>query len=430
MLSFNNLWRKISDLGIEPSQPHSLSGSIRLTNQASTIVIFLSVIYLLTEVLFINYQLTPFQTFVLYGVQVSQILLFVLVLVLDFFKKNLLGRIIFCVVLPFAFLPNSYILNQPLRAEFYMYGFAASTFLFFDQRKLTDIVFLTPVVVFFLMVFNLQQHFPDVYKLDFGALIRISFSFLYIYLVMNLLRRENNRYATELMDLNKLKNKIFSIVSHDLRGPIGSLNAVLQLMENSQISQEEFQMLIKSLHVNVKQLHGTLDNLLQWTYAQSQTLKAVPQSFILRILVDEVFQLLKFNAESKGVLLQKQGNLEIGIFADHTMVRSILNNLVSNAIKFTPKGGIVKVSAELGQNMVKITIHDNGRGMTPDLVKSLFKTAQHFSTPGTDEEKGTGLGLLLCKEFVEKNGGTISVSSELLKGSTFSFTLPSAKKSD
>jgi signal transduction histidine kinase len=430
MQRLKNLWDKISGLGTESSQPHSLSGSIRLTNQAATIAMLLLIFYLLTELLFINYHLTRFQTLTLYSVQVGQIFLFILVLVLDFYKKNLAARILFCAVLPFAFLPNSYILNQPLRSEFYMYGFGASVFLFFSQRKFTDILYLVPIIVFLLMVFNLQQHYPAVYKLDFGTLIRISFSFLYLYLVMNLLRGENNRHATQLTDLNKLKNKIFSIVSHDLREPIGSLNAVLQMMENSQISQEEFQMLIKSLNGNVKQLHDTLDNLLLWTRAQSQGLKVMPQSFMLSLVVDDVFQLLKFRAESKGVLLQKQGNLEMNAFADQTMTRSILNNLISNAIKFTPKGGIVNVSVESMQNLVKVTVRDNGRGMPPEMVKSLFKTAQHFSTPGTDEEKGTGLGLLLCKEFVEKNGGTISVTSEQLKGSTFSFTIPSGKKSN
>jgi len=428
MLSFKAVWNKVSDLGIETTQPRSLAGSIRLTNQVAAVVIVLSLFYVASEFFFTNYKLTSSQTYLLHGVQAAQILLFTVVLVLNFHKKNLISRILFCLVLPFAFLPNSLILNQPLRAEFYMYGFAASTFLFFGQRKLTRILFIVPMVVFYLMVFNLEKHFPEIYHLDFGTIIRIAISFLCIYAIMTLLLRENNRYATELKDLNKLKNKIFSIVSHDLRGPIGSLNAVLQMMENSQISREEFQMLIKSLHVNVNQLHGTLDNLLQWTQAQSQELKAMPQSFIFRVPVDAVFQLLKFKADSKGVLLQKQGDLEIGVFADLTMTRSILNNLISNAIKFTPNGGTIHVSVESDQKMVKITVKDNGIGMPPEMVKSLFKTAQHFSTPGTDEEKGTGLGLLLCKEFIEKNGGTISVSSDLLKGSTFSFTLPLMKK--
>jgi signal transduction histidine kinase len=407
-----------------------LSRSIRLANQAAALVIVLSIFYLVSELFLSHYSISLQQKLLLFGTQVAQIALFVSVLILNFYKKNLLARMIFCIVLPIAFLPNSYILNQPLRAEFYMYGFAASTFLFFSRQKFINIFFPLPIIIFLLMVFNLQQHFPDVYQLNLGTLIRISFSFLYIYLTMSLLRRENNRYATQLEGLNKLKNKIFSIVSHDLRGPIGSLNAVLQMTEHAQISREEFQMLVKSLHANVKQLHGTLDNLLQWSHAQSHELKVMPQSFILKNLVDEIFQLLKFNAAAKGVALQNHGNLQLGIFADLTMAQSILGNLISNAIKFTPKGGVVSVSAESDQKMAKIAVEDNGHGMSPEIVKSLFKTIQHFSTPGTDGEKGTGFGLLLCKEFVEKNGGTISVSSELLKGSTFSFTLPLAKTSN
>lgn len=430
MVDIKSWWHKISDLGIGGSQTRSLAGSIRLTNQVAVVGGLLSFFYLSAELLFANYALPASQTALLYGVQAAQILLFTLVLVLNFYEKNLAARVLFCLLLPFAFLPNSYILNQPLRAEFYMFGFAAAAFLLFGQQKLITMLFVVPILVFYLMVVNLHNHFPSIYHLNFGTLVRIAISFVSLYAIMSLLRRENNRYADELKDLNELKNKIFSIVSHDLRGPIGSLHALLQMMENSQLSQEEFQHLIKSLHINVKQLHGTLDNLLQWSYAQSDGLKAMPQPFLMTKLVEEIFQLLKFNAESKGVSLQKHGALQVEAFADLTMVRSVLINLISNALKFTPHGGKINVTAALNQKMVHVTVQDNGRGMPTEMVKSLFKTAQHFSTPGTNEEKGTGLGLLLCREFVEKNGGAISVSSELNKGSKFSFTLPLAKTSN
>ena len=425
MLSFKNTWSKISTLGIEPGQPHALSSSIRLANQAAFVCVILPGLYLLIEVFFIPPKSPDVNFFSFYGMQVGQITLFASVLLLNFLKRDLIARIIFCVVLPFTLLPNAYALNQPLRAEFYMYGFAASTFLFFSQRRLISVLFLIPIIVYYLMIFNLEKHFPDVYRLDFGVVLRIGLSFFYIFLAMSLLRTETNRYASELERLNLTKNKIFSIVSHDLRGPIGSLHVMLQMMQNSQITKEEFQELVPSLLNSVKYVRSTLDNLLQWSYTQSTGLKAVPQLFVFRELADEAFQLIKFNAEEKGVSIQLKGNLEMNAFADRTMTRSILINLLSNAIKFTSSGGIVSLSAESYDSVVRVSIEDTGKGMTPDMIESLLKSSGHSSTPGTNNERGTGLGLLLCKEFVHKNGGSISISSELGVGSKFSFTLPS-----
>ena len=424
MLSFKKIWSKISSLGIEPGQPHALASSIRLANQAAFICVILPGLYLLIEVFFIPPKSPSVHFFSFYGIQVAQITLFASVLLLNFFRRDLIARIIFCVVLPFTLLPNAYALNQPLRAEFYMYGFAASTFLFFSQRKLISVLFLIPIIVYYLMIFNLGKHFPEVYKLDFGVFLRIGLSFSYIFLAMSLLRTETNRYASELERLNLTKNKIFSIVSHDLRGPIGSLHVMLQMMENSQISKEEFQKLVPSLLTSVKYIRSTLDNLLQWSYTQSAGLKVVPELFVLSELAEEAFQLIKFNAEEKGVSIQLKGNLEMNAFADRTMTRSILINLLSNAIKFTSKGGIVSLSAESYDGIVRVAIEDTGKGMTSALIESLLESSGHSSTLGTNNERGTGLGLLLCKEFVQKNGGAISISSELGVGSKFSFTLP------
>jgi len=436
-------WKRMSNLGIEQGQSHSSVRSIRLANQLSMVTALLTMLYLAFELIFLKPHILPSQRTVFYITQIAIAVSFGSILLLNYYHQSLVSRILFCLLTPFAFLPNAYLLSQPLRAEFYMYGFASIVFLFFQQKRLITLLFTVPVIVFLLMTINLQNHYPGIFVIDSGAVVRISISFFMIYVAMTMLVGENTRYETEienqnqelvnqrneLSEANAIKNKIFSIVGHDLRGPIGSLHAMLQMVEKSQISQEEFQQFTKSLRINVKYLHGTLDNLLQWAQVQVRDLKTAPQDFYLNALLEEVIQLTKFSAEAKGITIEVHGRTDFKIFADLTMMRSVLINLISNAVKFTHPDGFVKITTSINQYFAKISVQDNGRGMTPEMIRLLFKSTEHLSTPGTNNERGTGLGLLLCKEFVEKNGGTISVTSELGKGSDFSFTFPLPQKS-
>jgi signal transduction histidine kinase len=229
----------------------------------------------------------------------------------------------------------------------------------------------------------------------------------------------------QLQTANITKDKLFSIVSHDLRSPIGSLKNLMDLIGNNQVTPDEFMSIFyPKLSSSISGIHDTLDNLLHWSYSQMGGIKISPQNIHIQDIINENFALFAEVAKVKQIRLNQQIPPHTYIFADVNQVKLILRNLINNSLKFTPEGGEINVAAQLEENFVAITVADTGIGMTEEQVKSLFNNQLQVSTRGTRDEKGIGLGLLLCKEMVEKNGGYIEVSSTLFKGSAFVIHLP------
>lgn len=230
----------------------------------------------------------------------------------------------------------------------------------------------------------------------------------------------------ELQELNETKDKFFSIISHDLKGPLNSLTSFSSLLMNhtDSMSKEEIQMLAKDLDGSLKNLFALLENLLEWARSQTGNIELKPVRLALSEIVDSTFKVLEKSAGNKEINLKNLIQDSSFAYADKNAISTVIRNLVSNAVKFTPQGGLIEVSCTEWQDSIEISIKDNGVGMPADVVEKLFKIGQKHSTKGTANEKGTGLGLILCKEFVEKNGGKIWVKSELNQGSEFIFTLP------
>jgi signal transduction histidine kinase len=236
-------------------------------------------------------------------------------------------------------------------------------------------------------------------------------------------QEEIKKRSEELAQLNQVKDKFFSIISHDLRSPMNALSAILSMMDNDQIKPEEFARLNKELRTQFNHTKTLINNLLDWTLLQMDKLKIQSEKIDLHFLVDENFKLLN-SLNAKETTLENKVDPGTLCFGDLNMLSLILRNLVLNAIKFTESGGKVEVSASsIDSNELVIAIKDNGIGISPDIQKILFEKTSGYSTRGTANEKGTGLGLILCKEFVEKNGGRIWLKSEVGKGSTFYFTI-------
>ncbi len=233
------------------------------------------------------------------------------------------------------------------------------------------------------------------------------------------------RRSIELEQLNEVKNKFFSIISHDLRSPMNALSAILNLLENENLRPDEFRRLTGELRIQFNHTRALINNLLDWTLLQMDKLKIQPEKVDLRALVDENFKLLSslHLKETKMINQIKDGTIA---FADLNMINLVFRNLILNGIKFTEIGGQIIVSAEQTGDMYTVSIADNGVGINADVQKILFEKTSGYSTRGTANEKGTGLGLILCKEFVEKNGGKIWLTSDLGKGSTFFFTIKKA----
>lgn len=229
--------------------------------------------------------------------------------------------------------------------------------------------------------------------------------------------------ATKLAQINADKNRLFSIIGHDLRSPINSLTGLLGLLEKKQISAEEFLFFSAKLKGNVENVHFTLNNLLLWANSQMNGMSTKPTNFDLHIVGQENIRFLRTITDAKNIEVINEIPQPTTAFADFDQVALIFRNLISNAVKFTPSGGIVKLQAVLKDNLVQIAIKDNGVGMSLETQAGLFRSTG-VSMPGTNKEKGTGLGLTLCKDFVEKNAGELWVESEEEVGSAFYFTLP------
>lgn len=236
-------------------------------------------------------------------------------------------------------------------------------------------------------------------------------------------QEEIKRRSTELEQLNEVKDKFFSIISHDLRSPMNALSGTLDLLEQKHISPQEFVELTKSLRIQFNHTRTLINNLLDWTLLQMDKLTIQPEKVHLRSKVKESFDALK-GLYGKDITMENEVDESVSVFADPNILTLVLRNLILNSIKFTESGGRIQVKAAESGKEITISVSDNGIGINPEIQEMIFKKTSGYSTRGTANEKGTGLGLILCKEFVEKNGGKIWLESEMGKGSAFHFTVP------
>lgn len=228
--------------------------------------------------------------------------------------------------------------------------------------------------------------------------------------------------AEQLRETNHVKDKLFSLVAHDLRNPINSLKGVFFLVENGGLSLEELQFLMAKIKIEVLTVDEMMSNLLLWAKTQLSNIQTNPEDFDITKIIEENFKLLQKNAEIKQITLHYEIAESPIIHADVNQIRIIIRNLVTNAIKFTEVGKVIMYVKNI-ENGWQIEVKDTGIGMTEEQIAKLFHINTHFTTQGTAKEKGSGLGLLLCKEFVENHHGKIWVTSKVGEGTSFFFTL-------
>ncbi|WP_239057455.1 tetratricopeptide repeat-containing sensor histidine kinase [Muricauda sp. TY007] len=231
----------------------------------------------------------------------------------------------------------------------------------------------------------------------------------------------------QLHEINKTNTKLFSIIGHDLRGPIGGLQGILKMFTDGDISTKELISFIPKLKTDVENISFTLNNLLSWGLNQLNGVVTKPKRVSLSYLVGNNIRLLSEIAKNKSIKIINQLPENPRIWADNNQIDIVIRNLLSNAIKFTPENGLITIEAEEKGNMWQISVRDTGIGMTAEMQRSIFRDSSNITTYGTNNEKGTGLGLSLCKEMVHKNNGKIWVDSVPRKGTTFFFTVPKAQ---
>ncbi|MFP4025232.1 MAG: tetratricopeptide repeat protein [Thiohalospira sp.] len=231
--------------------------------------------------------------------------------------------------------------------------------------------------------------------------------------------------SEKLDKLNSTKDKFFSIISHDLKGAIGGFLSQTEFLAEDfdSLDKKDSHDLIKKMNYSSEQLYSLLENLLEWSRTQTGSIRFQPEKFNLRRLTESVVSLFKTPMQEKSIDSKIYIDHTIEVFADLNMVSTVLRNLIMNAIKFSHANGKFSISAKRVNDFAEIEVADEGIGISEKDQQKLFKIDQSFSNPGTNREKGSGLGLILCKEFIEKNEGSIWVESEFGKGSLFKFTL-------
>lgn len=244
--------------------------------------------------------------------------------------------------------------------------------------------------------------------------------------ILELAKNEVQQQNIKLQDLNHTKDNFFSIISHDLKGPLNSLTSFSRLLidHTDNLSKEEIRMLARDLDKSLKNLFALLENLLEWSRSQTGNIDFTSEVFDLAEILKTNKNLLESQARNKQIQILIEQEIECPVRLHKQSINTVVRNLISNAIKFTNEGGTIRLSLQRTNGFLSVSVADDGVGMGKEVVNRLFRIDHKHSSQGTANEKGTGLGLILCREFIEKNGGKIHVQSEPGKGSVFTCSFP------
>jgi len=240
------------------------------------------------------------------------------------------------------------------------------------------------------------------------------------------LEKKVEERTLQLKDLNATKDKFFSIIAHDLKNPFNTLMGFTELLLDNldDYTTDKLREFIGILHDTSKQSYALLENLLEWSRSQTGRIQLKKEELNIYDIAEENMDLLLNQAAKKKIQLGNDIDPSVRIFADANMIRTVIRNLISNALKYTREKGSVTISSEKDKDMLLIAVKDTGLGIKPENKEKLFRIDLNYTTRGTADEGGTGLGLILCKEFINRNGGEIWVESVFGEGSTFKFSLP------
>ncbi len=384
-------------------------------------------------------------------------LISIIVLYLNYRKKHEFATIIYFILYPFV------------TCFIYIYGMNPGTTLFFILYGVLSVFFLKDtgymifslcfsMVSYFLLAVVIKQYPFELYSMNyavyfFNQIVAIVFIFYCLFLI----KKENTGYqfhilaknsilhdkntqiqqqsdkikrhtirlqqqAGELKELNSVKNKMFSVISHDLRAPIYGLRNLFRNVKDKQMTVTELKKLVPEIQNDLNYVVGLMDNLLQWAKTQIQTNSVYPQKVDLKKMTFEVLQLLQLQAKSKRINIIDDTPPSIYCQVDRDMISLVLRNLISNAIKFTPNKGNIVIGVSEHHSFIEVYVKDSGVGINKEILLKI-NNKDLYTSKGTASESGTGLGLMLCKEFLERNGSQLHIESKPGVGSTFSFSL-------
>jgi two-component system, sensor histidine kinase and response regulator len=393
----------------------------------------------------------------------SPALISLLVLTANYYQRYEMARILYFVLYP-VMTSMVYAVKINLGIEFFfvLYGVLS---VFFLQRIYNIIfTFFLSMACYFLVCtiwknYDYRLENTSYYFYLFNHLLAIFFIFYGLLLIRN----ENARYQVQtreknfqlrrstlkimqhkadiaekagllehqtrqLTELNTLKNKLFSVIAHDLKAPLYALSTLFKNVQQYDLPGDEIKIMIPEVVNELSYTTGLMENLLQWAKSQMQAEAIRPQVLDIGKITQEVLQLLRLQAEAKRIYVTSMIDRPVYVYADKDMINLVLRNLLSNAIKFTPEDGYISIDAREDRSHIEVFVEDTGTGISPGNLQKLMDD-MYYTTRGTGGESGTGLGLMLCKEFLTRNGGRMNVTSQQGKGSIFSFTLPRSPES-
>lgn len=230
----------------------------------------------------------------------------------------------------------------------------------------------------------------------------------------------------KIIELNKTRDKLYSIIAHDIRSPFNTIIGLIEAIDDGNIKPESafFSNFLKELRKNTFKTSNLINNLLEWTKLQGENIEIKPCFVPISVVVKDCISLLKTSAEAKNISIEDNVDNNIEAYCDEISIHTVLRNLLSNAIKFTPENGRIEFNCSCSRDWVTIHVKDSGVGMSEEAIKKVLHEQGHYTTVGTKNEKGSGLGLYFIKDFIEKNNGELLIESKPDEGSTFSVKLP------
>jgi len=447
------LFNLVQSFGVSSAMEEYDQRKLRIFNQVNFFQLLIGLLFPVTGVLMS--QGLPASAWL---VACLPALVSALVLFLNHQKKQEMALVAYFILYPFfTCVVYLYGFNPGISLSFILFGILAVFFL----NSLGNIIFSLSfsMVSYFLLAVVIRHQPYELREISNGLyLMNQGLSLLFIFYGLFLIKKENSIYqgriltkntiledkntqiqkqsrkleesatllkqqATQLTELNSVKTKLFSIISHDLKAPMYAIRNLFKEAHEQKLSAEDLKNNIPEVLNDMNYAVGLMENLLQWAKAQMQAHTVNPEIVDIEDSINEVYQALLLPARNKGVILLNDAPPKVFGYCDKDMMSLVLRNLLSNAIKFTPEKGKICIGVHEHPSFLEIYVQDSGMGMSHEALMRI-RNNDYFTTKGTASESGTGLGLMLCKEFLVRNGGQLYIESEPGEGSTFSFSVP------
>ncbi|WP_439505512.1 sensor histidine kinase [Sediminibacterium sp.] len=414
-------WNAIANIGVSPDLEFVEKKKTQVTNLVVAFGLPLFLYFSIINFLDTRYLLASFNFTLFVGG--------ILILITQFRQKLQLARFIIVIASTVIFTAQCLLFRNG--NELLLLINIIVAIIYYTEKKFIFVITLINVLCFFWIRYDAAYNLPLFDTVSNGrilfnvstALISFVIALQYFKFEQLAAQRAIQQKNAELEALNKTKEKLFSIIAHDLRSPIGQLKSTLDLVNREFISKEEFHELSHHFTKQIDQLQDNMNNLLTWSQSQLNGIVTKPEAVKASDIIQEVIDLLKQQWQSKELEIEFEPFEEM-VWIDPDHFKVVIRNLLSNAIKFSKKKHSIAINHSINNKELSISIRDTGMGMPKEQLALLFTSDEIKSTHGTDKERGTGLGLKLCKEFLDKNKGEIWAISEVDMGSTFFITIP------